>query len=114
MYEMSISRIHGTSGMRLLWFIESISPNIQDQIKKTQNGWLFGRINGREVGMSVVLLSGRKIMLLWSGRSHLVTGLTAKMRYGLTMSLGSHRGSSYASCPHQSLDHLYLSATRCP
>jgi hypothetical protein len=69
-------------------------------MKKTQNGWLSGRRIGRGAGMSVVLLSGRKILSLWSGRSHLVTSLTAKMRSGLAMSLGSHRGRSNSLCPH--------------
>jgi len=37
--------------------------------------------------MSVMLLFGRKVLLLWSGRSHLVTSLIANMRYSLWIGL---------------------------
>jgi hypothetical protein len=97
MYEMSRSKIYGTSCIRLLKSTKSISPNIQGRTKKTQNGWLFRRRKERGDGMSVVLMSVRKILSLWFGRSHLVTGLTSKMRSLLAMPIGSRRGRSNMS-----------------
>jgi hypothetical protein len=53
-----------------------------------------------ELGMSVVLLSGRKNPSLWSRRYHLATGLSTNMRSGLVTLLGSHGGRNSAPCPH--------------
>jgi hypothetical protein len=69
-------------------------------MEKTQNRCLFGRGIGRDVGMSVVLLSGRKIASLWFGRYHQATSLPTNMRFGLAMLVGSHRGRNSAPCPH--------------
>jgi hypothetical protein len=52
--------------------------------------------------MNTVLLFGRKNLLLWFGRYHLTTSLFANMKFGLAMSLGSHKSSSSALCPHYS------------
>jgi hypothetical protein len=38
-----------------------------------------------------VLMSGRKPVSLWSGRSHLAIGLSTNVRSGLVTSLGSHK-----------------------
>jgi hypothetical protein len=96
MYKVSRSKINGANGLRLLWSTGTISLNIQGRMKKTQNRCLFGKRIERGPGSSVVLMSGRKTLLLWPGRSHLATSLSANLRSGLVTPPRSHGGRNGA------------------